>query len=57
MKETIAEQLRAVSEGITGAAPYDLVDEVILWALKHAQANPNASIKECIDAGLTEWDV
>ena len=57
MKETIAQQLRAVNEGIGSATNYDLVDEVILWAIKYAQANPEAPIAECMEAGLNEWDV
>lgn len=31
--------------------------EVMCWALYHASSNPEASVEECLSAGLVEWDV
>lgn len=36
---------------------YGLTPEVIVWAIKWAQMNPELSILEAFEAGCTEWDI
>jgi hypothetical protein len=49
------EELQSVGETLVMAETYNLEAEVVLFALKHAQANPTASIAECMAAGYNEW--
>jgi hypothetical protein len=49
------EELQAVGETLTMAGTYNLEAEVVLFALKHAQAHPTATIQDCMDAGYAEW--
>ena len=49
--------LDAVIRTLDRAKEHGLEAEVVCWALYHAQTNPEASIVECLEAGLVEWDV
>ena len=49
------EELEAVGKTLAAAEKYNLEAEVVLFALKHAQANPTATIQDCMDAGYAEW--
>ncbi|HWV28253.1 MAG TPA: hypothetical protein VN038_01315 [Dyadobacter sp.] len=42
---------------LNAAKEHGLEAEVVCWALYHAQTNPEATIAECLMAGLSEWDV
>lgn len=46
-----------VQNALDRAKEYGLEAEVILWAVLHALANPEAAVAECMAAGLSEWDV
>jgi hypothetical protein len=52
--ETI-DEMESVSQTLIAAGKYNLEVEVVLWALRHAQANPTATIEECMAAGYNEW--
>jgi hypothetical protein len=51
----IEQEMEAVADAFTASAKYNLECEVILFALKYAQQNPEAPISECLDAGLAQW--
>ncbi len=55
MPEKSLEDMDKVAFGLVEAEKYGLDIEVVLWALYHARENPNATIEECMDAGLGEW--
>jgi hypothetical protein len=52
--ETI-DEIESVGKTLSEAGKYNLEAEVVLWALRHAQANPTASIEECMAEGYNEW--
>jgi hypothetical protein len=52
--ETV-EEIESVGNTLAEAGKFNLEAEVVLWALRHAQANPTASIAECMAAGYNEW--
>lgn len=51
------EEVQEVHIALEKAKLHGLESEVLLWAIKYAQNNPKASIEECMEAGLMEWDI
>ena len=51
------QELDYIKQCLDEANVYGLQCEVILWSLKYAKNNPEASIQECMEAGMNEWDV
>ena len=51
------QQIGFVHSALKTAGEHGLEPEVVLAALQFAQANPELSIEECMEAGLEEWDL
>lgn len=48
------QELDYIKQCLDEANVYGLQCEVILWSLKYAKNNPEASIQECMEAGMNE---
>ena len=51
----ITTELDIVYSFLKDAKPYGLESEVVLWALKYMQKNPDASIESAMAHGFYEW--
>jgi len=56
-REDLATVIESVSAAMDDAIQYNLVAEVIATAMIYLKENPNASIDEALDAGLSDWDI
>ena len=54
-KRDINTELDIVSVFIRDAEKYDLVPEVVLFALKYMKQNPDSSIEDAMNHGYWEW--
>jgi hypothetical protein len=53
----MSDNLKCICEALVVAEHYNLSAEMVLSALQHQRAYPDASIKECIQVALDEWDL
>jgi peptide subunit release factor 1 (eRF1) len=52
-----AEQNAYIDWALVQADKYGLQVEVVWSAFKHKEQFPSASLKECFQVGLDEWDI
>ena len=50
-------EIEIIRESIEVAEQYGLQLEIVWSAIRHAKANPDASINEIMDSACGEWDV
>lgn len=54
-KQSAVDDLSSIANVLNDPEGQSLECEIILFALRHAQENPRATIKQCMDAGYNEW--
>lgn len=55
MAEPIENELNSVADALIYADENKLLTEVILFSLKAIKKNPELSIQDALDSGLSEW--
>lgn len=57
MSAPVTEDYDYVRKCLEDAILYGLEGDVVTWALYHMKENPELTIQEAMEAGMTEFDV